>query len=376
MPLVANATQLTVSTWFFSRTKDNAYHRISDGIDQEKYQLALWAGDIINWSVKTSGGVRTSSVPSTAWSAGQWNFIVGTYDGIATKVYLNGQLADSDTWNEALNIPTTGTTRIGSSFQSLQFFNGLIDNFRIYNYARTPAQIAWEYNKGKPVGWWRFNECTGSTVHDESGNGNNGTINLGASGQTTAGTCTANANTPWYNGRTGKYNASLNFDGTDDYVDMGTVPTFTNNVVSESTWFYRRSNSSDYECIVSIGNSGTESYGAYSICSMADGKIRAHAEYSYSMYIESDNVVSNNVWHNAAMVSDGSNYYLYIDGVRQKASRPSSNPVANFFRIGGSVMSAEYFDGQIDDVKIFNYALTADQVKTLYNDASAVNFGN
>ena len=109
---------------------------------------------------------------------------------------------------------------------------------------------------------------------------------------------------------------------------------------------------------------------------MADGKIRAHAEYSYSMYIESDNVVSNNVWHNAAMVSDGSNYYLYIDGVRQKASRPSSNPVANFFRIGGSVMSAEYFDGQIDDVKIFNYALTADQVKTLYNDASAVNFGN
>jgi len=72
-----------------------------------------------------------------------------------------------------------------------------------------------------PIAYWKMDECQGATLNDSSGNGDSGTITIGASGtQTALGTCTASS-TAWGNGATGKFNSSLNFDGTDDYVDMG-----------------------------------------------------------------------------------------------------------------------------------------------------------
>src|SRR5690606_37356085 len=88
---------------------------------------------------------------------------------------------------------------------------------KIYNYARTPAQIAYDYNRGAPVAWYRFDECEGTTIKDHSGNGNNGTLNIGASGtQTSIGTCETSG--AWSNGSEGKINSSMSFDGVDDYV--------------------------------------------------------------------------------------------------------------------------------------------------------------
>ncbi|KKU90523.1 MAG: hypothetical protein UY22_C0054G0004, partial [Candidatus Amesbacteria bacterium GW2011_GWC1_48_10] len=96
---------------------------------------------------------------------------------------------------------------------------GQLDNVSIYNYARSSAQIAWDYNRGKPVGWWKFDECAGATANDSSGNGNNGTIYPVSVGNTAVGTCSSGTSTEmWNDGTTGKRNASLGFDGSDDYV--------------------------------------------------------------------------------------------------------------------------------------------------------------
>jgi hypothetical protein len=72
-----------------------------------------------------------------------------------------------------------------------------------------------------------MDECQGSTIHNSTVNANgsvlsslNGTLTLDISDQTSAGDCTTNANTPWYNGRNGKYGSSINFDGTDDYINI------------------------------------------------------------------------------------------------------------------------------------------------------------
>ena len=127
-----------------------------------------------------------------------------------TTAYTNGIGNDS------------GSLFIGRYETASQRLNGSLDDVRVYNYARTPAQVAWDYNRGGPVGLWKLDECTGTTAYDASGKGNNGTITIAGSGsQTTAGNCvTTDTAAAWYNGRNGKFNSSLNFDGTDDFVNI------------------------------------------------------------------------------------------------------------------------------------------------------------
>jgi hypothetical protein len=61
-----------------------------------------------------------------------------------------------------------------------------MDEIKIYNYVRSPAQIAWDYNRGKPVAYYKLDECTGSAIHS-SGNSIkydsslDGTITIGGS---------------------------------------------------------------------------------------------------------------------------------------------------------------------------------------------------
>ncbi|MCL5010687.1 MAG: hypothetical protein M1127_00535 [Patescibacteria group bacterium] len=69
-----------------------------------------------------------------------WYHIVGTFDGVNTKIYVNGVKGVDGTPKASLN-NGTATLKIGS-VDSAYFFNGLIDDVRIYNYALTPQEIS------------------------------------------------------------------------------------------------------------------------------------------------------------------------------------------------------------------------------------------
>jgi hypothetical protein len=122
---------------------------------------------------------------------------------------------------------------------------------RTANYARTPAQIAWEYNQGKPLAHYKLDECTGTTAYDSSGKSNNGTITPGGSGNTTAGSCNSGTSTEmWNDGTNGKFNASLGFDGTDDYVQITDTASLRFDSSSEDfslfTWIKRTTTGTEY----------------------------------------------------------------------------------------------------------------------------------
>ncbi|MFA5961219.1 MAG: DUF2341 domain-containing protein [Parcubacteria group bacterium] len=312
-----------------------------------------------------SSGSATSSIDVLD---NKWHYVAFTSTSNAQKIYVDGKSAGSAT--ETLD--TGGyPVRFGNSLGSSYYFPGQIDQVRIYDYARTPAQIAWEYNQGKPVAAWRFNECQGSTVHDESGNGNDGTINLGASGQTTAGTCSANANTPWYNGRTGKYGASLNFDGGDDYVTasgsnlpIGFAPR------TMSLWFNRTADQNYTEALAWYGETG---YAGIFGIAINDNDYLGVISYGDDYYPTSFGTQPLNTWTHVVAVYDGVDVYLYKNGAFMASEDKYWNLHAGDVSVGS--MNPSYpFSGQIDEVKIFNYALTAEQVKQLYNNSSALNF--
>jgi uncharacterized protein YjdB len=118
-----------------------------------------------------------------------WYHVAATYDGTTWTLYLNGQVEKSlyvGTLNSARATPRYDSIQwfgIGTTFDSLgrpgAYFDGVLDEIRIWNYARTPDQIRANMNadiqQAYPglAGCWGLNEGTGTTTGDSSGNGNN-----------------------------------------------------------------------------------------------------------------------------------------------------------------------------------------------------------
>jgi photosystem II stability/assembly factor-like uncharacterized protein len=120
--------------------------------------------------------VRTSPL-----SFSTWYHMAATYDGHEQRIYLNGILEDSETWSSTFTI-TTGIT-IGRDYEAeIQYLDGIVDEVRIWNRALTLEEIQINmyshltgFEEGL-VGYWPFNEGSGSTVNDFSGNNNQGTV--------------------------------------------------------------------------------------------------------------------------------------------------------------------------------------------------------
>ena len=271
-------------------------------------------------------------------------------------------------------------------------FNGLIDDVKIYNYARTPAQIAWDYNRGKPIAYWRFDECSGGTIYDQSrrckdsGDCNNGTLHLGTSGTTATGTCASSSNSFWYNGRNGKINSAGSFDGTDDWVvvpDPGANSIFDiTDEITISAWVKKVSNTG-WDAIVTKADSGANIVN-YSLSGYGD-----EIDFSYyssgtwqTMQTTSANLQTGTWYHILVTYSDSANSIdIYVNMVLQPEKVIYGNPenssmIANNedVHIGNSKAHDSPNDGLIDEVKIWNYALTAEQIKMEYS-GGAVRFG-
>lgn len=298
--------------------------------------------------------------------------LVGIYDGVATYLYINGRLVATNTnAPDGASLDTSSTIYFGNTLTN----NMYMDNVRLFDYARTTAQVAWDYNQGGPVGYWKLDECQGTTANDASGNGYTGTITIGASGsQTTAGTCTTptNGTGAWYNGRNGKYNSSMSFDGTDDNISMGDTNSLEGlSSVSFAAWINPSSLSGSRDIIQKENTYNFRMSGTTVQCWIHNG----------SSYVNIANATlpsSTGTWaHVACTWISGSPGKLYINGKDVTSSSTSASAMttsANALTIGSRV-STEYFSGQIDDVKIFNYTLTSSQVKQVYNQGAAVRFG-
>lgn len=316
-------------------------------------------------------GVTTGNITNT------WHHVVAQFDGTYRQIFLDGKKIAQDT-PTGHNVPNSSNFRIGSTNNG-EYFDGFIDSIRIYNYARTPAQIAWDYNRGKPVAYYKLDECSGSIVRSTNNPYNpslDATLTVGASGsQTSTGTCASgNSAHAWYNGSNGKFNASLNFDGTDDYATTGNIAliaaasqTYSN--VSWGAWVKASSNQTSKTIIHKNGEFRlyTDSNG-YPTCQVGDtGNTAAYSS-----------TLPNNTWSHLLCTYDGSNIRLYING-KLAASNSRTGTITSSsstnINIAQKSDASQRYAGQIDEVKIWNYGLTSTLVKNEYDQSAAIRFG-
>lgn len=325
-----------------------------------------------------------------------WSYVTATYDASGAssgiKLYINGiEVTTTDDSSGSYSVMDNGTEDlfIGRNFTGGSVYSdGTIDQVRMYNYVRTPAQIAWEYSSGKPIGWWKLDDCQGTTAYDSSGNGYNGTITIGATGTNTSeGTCSSGTSTEaWNNGTSGKRNYSIDLDSTDDWIDMGDF--FYSDPFTVCAWINADTLDSNARSIViKRNNTGTVTASSTNEWQL----IAESAVVKFSVWdsvpaatlsLTGSSTLSTGTWYHVCGVSGGasSTGYIYVNGVEDDQGSQTNareNDSVNAVQIGARTgnNNNRYWDGQIDDVKIWNYPLTPAQIKLDYNEG-AVNFLN
>jgi len=205
------------------------------------------------------------------------------------------------------------------------------------------------------VAYWKLDEGTGTTLYDLSGSGNTGTLTGGAT---------------WTGGASSNIGfddpAALSFDGSTSYASMGTnkIPA-ANKAQTISFWAKFPSTSGIHDMVtlmdpadssalevgINGGNLNVWEYGSPILISMAAPSV--------------------NTWHHIAYVYDNSGAgtdQLYVDGVvhtggGNTTTHQTGGPTIAYLGTWNAI--SEIYNGQLDDVRIYNVALTAAQVAQL-----------
>ncbi|SHG36191.1 endo-beta-N-acetylglucosaminidase H [Chryseobacterium sp. OV279] len=124
--------------------------------------------------VVSINNVQQKLASVTALNANTWYHVAATYDGSAMKIYINGVL--DATKSQTGNVASNGAFNVGYLYNTSRNFNGKVDEVRVWKRALTQTEISQNMcNVTLPAtslaAYWKFNEGSGSSVQDSSGNG-------------------------------------------------------------------------------------------------------------------------------------------------------------------------------------------------------------
>ena len=221
---------------------------------------------------------------------------------------------------------------------------------------------------GSLVGQWNFDEGSGQSAADSSGNGNNGTLG------STAG---ADADDPTWACVNGGY--ALNFDGTDDLVNAGSAASLDDlGPITISAWIkpdvagtnalmhvMSKSDTGSGRWMMEIDNTGE------------NDALEFNKDFDSTdvFRVSSDSTIAYDVWQHVAATWDGSgtaaNIHLYKNGLEtsyQTTNNGSATPLTDAalpFVIGNRGDGTDPFYGLIDDVRVYNSVLSSGEITTL-----------
>jgi hypothetical protein len=319
------------------------------------------------------------SYPLSNLNTNQWYYVTATYDGSFMRIYVNGVEVAKEV--ETSN-PTSSVVNLylGGAEGPTYLWQGKLDELKIYNYARTTSQIIEDMSGGHsvigaktPVAHYKFDEGHGTIANNAglSGNGLNATI--------------SNAN--WTN--SGKFSKALSFNGTSSYVQLGTTNLdayfdATKNWTI-STWV-NISAWANEGAVFSNRYADTEILRLYT--NGTTGQLSLQTRDSGNTAInQSVSGLSANTWYQITINRTyNGTIDIYVNGALKSSAADTrtgdfiSESGSHEYFVGRTVTSADwvtwkYFTGLIDEVKIYNTALTAEEVKQDYNRNSLISFG-
>jgi Concanavalin A-like lectin/glucanases superfamily len=212
------------------------------------------------------------------------------------------------------------------------------------------------------VGDWPFNEGVGTTVADLSGNGNTGTLSGGVQ---------------WVAGHSG---TALEFDGQTGQVFVSDALSLEPVQLTVQAWVKLAGSPGDFKYIVAKGADGCQA-GSYGLYSGPNGGLMFYVATTGGSYAQSPDAGSgvwDGGWHLATGTYDGSTVRLYVDGVQVGAGTAWNYPISYGLPNSNDLEFGNYpysdcagqdfhFSGGIDEPKIWDRALSPQEVQAQYN---------
>ncbi len=324
-------------------------------------------------------------------SAGTWYQLAMTYDSVRGLIgYVNGEVDNTVAPNGAL-AANSATLSVGNDLQSSpRYVNGIIDDVHLYSRALSSNEISRLYRIGLGssinhsrsasgsdnglVGYWTFDGAdthSNGVTDDKSGFGNNGTL-TGANGLPT---------------RTiGKVGQALNFDGVDDYVNIGdpAILKFTTQNFTICGWVNARSAPAGGPAagIIAraddnVGVTRTISLEVAGTTNSGKGTFQLF-DGTNNPFIRTPSSLAGTGWRHMCGVRVSGNIRLFLDGSEVSGS-PATDTAGNVDTSGLTWAIGERrdnglganLDGLIDDVRIYNRALSAGEIQNLYNETQS-----
>ena len=272
-------------------------------------------------------------------------------------------VANSSTCNSTVEKPSYTYTNAGTYTVSLTARNsaGQDDEIKTGYITVSAAKVSM-VGQSPPT---NLEEASGTKVVDASGNGNHGVLSCN---NTANPTCSVAARTT-----SGKFGRALSFDGVDDWVTVNDSAALdlTNGMTLEA-WVYPTAISGNRTVLVKE-NTPNSVYYLYANTSddssntpLGGGVFAGQYQFAHG-----GSTLPINVWTHLAVTYDGATERLYANGaqVASKAQTGSMTVSGGVLRIGGNSIWGEFFKGRIDEIRIYNRALKAEEIKTDMNTA-------
>jgi hypothetical protein len=373
----------SVSAWVNpAAAAQGGYARIAE----TRYDGGLYLGvnaSGTKYKFIVNGGVGASGSCGAAYGCAEggavapgWRLVTATYDGTVGRLYVDGALVASETFTApaATNYPLY----IGRFYASNGYgWNGTVDEFRLYNKALSAAEVA-ELNGAAPgdgstgggssgggssggdgpnlIGHWKLDEGSGTTTADSSGNSHNGVVS-GAS---------------W---TAGKANGALSFSGAGTGVVTPAIS--LGNAFSISVWVnpaalsqggYVRIAETRYDRGLYLGVNAAGTKYKFIVNAGVGAGGSCGAAYGCA---EGGTITAG--WHLVTATYDGTAGKLYLDGALVATDTFTAPASANLPLYIGRLYSTNGYgwNGKMDDIRLYNKALTEAEVAALYNAGGA-----
>jgi len=372
---ISTGGSITMCSWIYSNTGtvttwQGIIAKRDDALGSPyAYGINFANNSGIKFQVYTSG---TSGIQSFAYTVPlkKWVHFCGIISNNPTALYINGSLfgTSGSGGGVASNAARFKISKSSDTGVYAEYFNGLIDDVRVYNRALSAGEVSRLYNLGATthvdvtlksntsltnglVGHWTFDGkdmLTSTTIRDLSTSYATGTLTNG----------------PTF--KPGRLGQGINFDGVNDYVELGAPSALTlDSAYSISLWMRLEPHSGVYSVMINRGG-GNVGLRTYLLVDPSKHLV------NYNSF-DSGYIINDRRWYHVVYIFDASvsstngTESFYVDGVRV-ASRTGvvGDPLSSSIKIGTS-QNPHIFKGLMDDVRIYNRALGAGEVKRLYD---------
>ena len=345
------------------------------GVNSNAQSYALYAAD--GAGAPPSGVIRVGTADRTlrgtaVLTPGAWTHIATTYDGINQRFFVNGVEVSSRAQAGNMAVGNQPIRIGGNQAFTGEFYNGLIDNVRVYNRALTAAELSAEITAAGgvapppppppppapgagPVLSLNFDEASGNAI--DSANGLVGTVS-GA------------VRVPGLRGN------ALSFDGVNDSVTIPDAASLDLTTGMTLAAWVNTGARDGWETIILKENVDTYSYALYAQdgAPVQGGSVEPSGNVSVAGRTETllaTGAISGGTWVHIATTYDGTTLRFFVNGV-EASNAAVTGPIdtgGGALRIGGNdVWAGEYYQGLIDEVRVYNRALTAAEIETMRNN--------